>query len=87
MASDGTTPANLDHWQARGVIRDSFGGALLASFTFAITDNVVTFTLAPEDTVDITVTKGVYDIELYDESGNVSRVVQGSVKFSPGVTY
>jgi hypothetical protein len=48
-------------------------------------NGVVTVSMTDEVTSAIT-TSGVYDLEIEDASGNVSRVVQGTVTLSPEVT-
>ena len=46
---------------------------------------VITLTINPEDTAELT-SSGVYDLEIIDADGNVSRVVQGTFTLSMEVT-
>lgn len=48
-------------------------------------DGKITLSISAADTADLT-SSGVYDLEIIDNSGNVSRVVQGSFTLSQEVT-
>lgn len=46
----------------------------------------ITLLVIPTDTTPLEVTRGVYDIEIIDPTGNVWRIMQGTVYFDPEVT-
>jgi len=46
---------------------------------------VITLSITAEDTADLT-SSGVYDLEIIDADGNVSRVIQGTFTLSLEVT-
>lgn len=46
----------------------------------------ITLVLEPEDTTGVSWRTGVYDLELIDSAGFVSRILYGSVTISPEVT-
>lgn len=48
-------------------------------------DGIITLTISAADTALLT-SSGVYDLEIIDDSGNVSRVVQGTFTLSQEVT-
>lgn len=48
-------------------------------------DGQITLVISAADTATLT-SSGVYDLEIIDSSGNVSRVVQGLFTLSPEVT-
>lgn len=48
-------------------------------------DGIITLSINDSDTSEIT-SSGVYDLEIIDDSGNVSRVIQGSFTLSNEVT-
>jgi hypothetical protein len=50
------------------------------------TAGTITLTIPATDTAGFTWSKGVYDLILTDSSGNVTRLLEGTVKVSPGVT-
>lgn len=88
-------PVDLSGWTARTQVRDAVGGAVLLSATTStqgstialggVTGSVVVkFTAA--DTDAVTAQFGVYDLELVAPSGDVHRLLQGTVTFDPNVT-
>ena len=48
-------------------------------------NNEIELLISDEDTATLT-TSGVYDLEIIDDSGNVSKVVRGTVTLIPEVT-
>lgn len=93
-------PVDLTGHTFRGQIRKTASDAVTqATFTFTITDAVngaVDVELPAADSSAIalgksknaarTITTMTYDIESEDASGNVTRWLEGLVKFSPEVT-
>lgn len=48
-------------------------------------DGIITLLISAEDTAALS-SSGVYDLEIIDPFGNVSRVIQGTFMLSPEVT-
>lgn len=97
LDSDGNPiviPYDLTGCVARMQIRQRRGSEVLISATttnggIVITDPVagkITVTITDEATDSLTVTRAKYDLEVGFPSGDVLRVLQGSVKISPNIT-
>lgn len=92
-----TSGTNLDinGYSLRGKVRYSYGstGILLnlAPTIVNATSGIINVTLTPAETASLPITIGVYDIERYVQGQtpetSVFRVLQGSVKVNPEVTY
>lgn len=87
------TPKSLDSAVARMHIRNRVGGVLLQSLSSVsgeiVLDDVnhtVTLNLTDDITKAITYTKGVYDLEIEDSTGNTYPVLAGSVTVVPEIT-
>lgn len=57
-----------------------------ADIVLGTTNGTITLTIAATDTATFTWWNGVYDLLLTDSSGVVTRLLQGSVTVTPGVT-
>lgn len=84
-------PRDLTEWSARGQIRaDHSAAETLYEWTGdAITCDIngdVTITVTPAESSAWAWRDGVYDIELVDAGGRVTRISQGAVRVSPEVT-
>ena len=77
---------------ARMDIRTSIGGDLISSFStvgsgLSISNpNIISLTIPAEDTASYTFNNAVYDLELVNSSGVVTRLLQGKIKLSKEVT-
>jgi len=88
------TPKDLTGFTARMKIKDKLGGTTIVSLvstadiTLGGAAGTVSVVIDAAVTTLITQLSGVYDLELVDagDSGEVSRVIEGKVKFSPEVT-
>ncbi|GAA3537114.1 hypothetical protein GCM10022419_016160 [Nonomuraea rosea] len=85
-------PVDLTGATARMEIRTAVGGTLLhrldtdnGGLTLAA-DGTILIRIAPEVSSAWTVTSGVYDLEVVDASGQITRLIQGQVSVSPEVT-
>jgi hypothetical protein len=67
--------------QAATVLYDASGDIVLGGTT-----GTITLTIPASATTDFTWWNGVYDLLLTDGSGNATRLLQGSVTVSPGVS-
>lgn len=101
LTQDGL-PFDLDGWSARMQIRETIDSATVVSELTTenggITIDHVTATdgttvswgytllLSATATAAISVSSGVYDIELVNSAGEVGRIQGGSVSFDPEVT-
>lgn len=74
-------------WTARSQARRSPGdAAVLHDFTATIADDVVTLSVAPDESSAWSWYSGVYDVEIESTAGVVLRVAQGSVRVDREVT-
>jgi hypothetical protein len=88
------TPVNLTGWTARSQMRESHDATTaVVSLTTENTGLVlggaagtIQLKIAPTASSAISIDKGVWDIELVDGTGNVTRLLEGSVTFKPEVT-
>lgn len=87
------TPTDLTGFTARMTVKDSVGGAILATLTTAnsgITINVVgrviTITITAVASAAFTWTSGVYDLEMVSAGGVVTAIVAGKITVTPEVT-
>jgi len=74
----------------RGQIRESFASSTFVPFAFTIVNGAAgAVTMALTDAQTSTLKAGpkyVYDVEMVDASGSVTRIMQGTIKISPEVT-
>ena len=90
---DITTPYDLSNHTARMQIRRTITSASPmvelttenGSLTLDDGNGSIAIEMSDEVTASLT-TSGVYDLEIIDSSGNVSRVVQGTFTLNPEVT-
>jgi hypothetical protein len=88
-----TTPYDLSNHTARMQVRrtittqDAMVELTTENGGLTIDDGNGSITIQMSDQVTASLTSsGVYDLEIIDDSGNVSRVVQGTFTLSPEVT-
>lgn len=86
-------PVNLTGYSARMEIRDKYGGLLLHRLdtddTTMLIDGpngAISFEIPASLTATWLWRNAVYDIELVDGSGRVTRLLQGTISLSPEVT-
>ncbi len=85
-------PVDLTGASARMEIRTAVGGTLLhrldttnGGLTLG-PDGTILIKIAPDVTTAWTAQSGVYDLEVVDSAGQVTRLIQGQVSISPEVT-
>ena len=68
-------------------LRETFASSTSSSFTCAVAEltGIITVSMTAAETAAITITSGVWDIEL-TEGSTVTRLLQGTVEISPEVT-
>lgn len=86
----GPSPVDLTGYTVAMQFRAFQGGEILYDASSDIvlggTTGEITLTIPAIVTATFTWWKGVYDLLLTDSSGNATRLLQGSVTVSPGVT-
>ena len=81
---------NLTGYTVRGQIRKSYTSTSFTAFTAAVLSAVngtITVSLSAQQTLALAAGRYRYDVEVVQTStGNVTRVVEGQVEISAGVT-
>jgi hypothetical protein len=86
--SDGTAK-NLDGYTARSQMRKSYYATTSTTFDVNISDSAsgtITMGLTAANTANIKAGRYVYDVEIEDGQGSVTRIFEGIVTVSPNVT-
>ena len=88
VTDDNETPINLTGYSAAAMLRKHYTSSNATSFTTSIspTLGIVTLSMSANTTNAITPGRYVYDCELTDTNGAVTRLVEGIVTVTPGVT-
>lgn len=89
-----SVPVNLTGWQARMQIRPDHDSKTVISelttenggITIRPVSGGFDLYISAEETAQFNFEEAVYDIELVDEAGDVTRIVEGRVRLSPEVT-
>lgn len=87
-------PLDLTNWTARMQVRESVDDATVilelttenGGITLGGALGTLELYVSPDDTADLAITKGVYDIELIDTNDDVGRVIEGKVTVKKEVT-
>jgi hypothetical protein len=87
------TPVDLTGWSARSMIREEYDSATPVvslttggGITLGGTAGTIELSIAPTTTSAVSIDTGVWDLELEDSLGNVTRLLEGKVTFKPEVT-
>lgn len=85
--TDGTA-VNLTGYTAAAQMRKHYTSSNAVSFntTISAESGSVTLALSANATANLTAGRYVYDVELTDSLGRISRIVEGIVTISPNVT-
>jgi endoglucanase Acf2 len=88
LTDDDGNALNLSGYTGAGQIRKYYTSTTAVNFDVAVTANTGTVTLELSSNTSNSMNSGryVYDIELTDTSGIVSRIMEGIVTITPGVT-
>lgn len=82
-----TIPSDLTGVAAKAQIRDRSGGAKITELTCEITlPNTILMTLSATASKAISITRGVWDLQLTYPDGRVVTIVAGGVTVTPDVT-
>jgi len=91
-------PINLSGYTTRGTSRHSYGstGVLIDLAPVVVSGSpanwdslasgLVDISLSAASTASLPVAQGVYDVEMFNDAGTVTRILQGKVLISPEVT-
>jgi len=80
-------PVNLSIYTPKSMMRLSYASTTSYSFSAnCFVNGAIILTMNAATTANISSGRYVYDVDLTDSSGNVSRVVQGIVTLTPSVT-
>lgn len=81
-------PVDLTGYTAAAQIRKHYTSSNSVSFTATTTaaTGAVTLSLSANATANLYAGRYVYDVELVDSQGRVSRIVEGIVTITPNVT-
>lgn len=79
---------DLTGYTAGAQIRKHYSSSNSTSFSVSVTaaTGVVVLQLSANTTANLTAGRYVYDVELVDGSGRISRIIEGIVTISPNVT-
>jgi hypothetical protein len=88
LTDDFDDPIPLEGFTGASQIRKYYTSSTAFDFDVAITANTgeVTISMAANTTNSIEAGRYVYDIELTDNNGKISRIAEGLVTITPGVT-
>lgn len=81
-------PVDLTGYTAAAQIRKHYTSSNAVSFSVAVTADTgaVVLQLSANATANLYAGRYVYDVELTDGAGRISRIVEGIVTISPNVT-
>jgi hypothetical protein len=71
---------------ANAELRRNYHSVNSVSFSTSLSNGSLTLSLTPAQTLDLESGKFVYDVTLTDDSGNVSRLIEGIAIVNPAVT-
>jgi len=81
--------ANLADYTVAGQIRKSYASSTATNFTSTITNagqGIITVKLSNTTTAGMKAGRYLYDVEVTDDGGVKTRVVEGQITINPGVT-
>jgi hypothetical protein len=90
---ENNNPVNLTGYTARLMARESYDSpsafislTTSSGITLGGALGTITLSMSATQTAGLPATRGVYDLELVSSSGNVSRLLEGSLMVTPEVT-
>lgn len=88
VTDDDDNPINLSGYTAAAQMRKHYTSVTSYAFTTSISPliGVVTLSMSSNTTNSIPAGRYVYDCELTDSNGTISRLIEGIVTVTPGVT-
>ena len=81
-------PIDLTNYSASAQFRKHYTSSNSTSFSVSLGGNtgVLTLSLSANASANVTSGRYVYDVEITDSAGNITRVVEGIVTVTPNVT-
>lgn len=82
-------PTNLTGYSVAGQVRKSYSSSTAIDFVSSITDGangVVSISLSDTVTNNMKAGRYVYDVEILSSGGTRTRVLEGQLEVTPGVT-
>jgi hypothetical protein len=82
-------PLNLSNYQARAQLRKSYYSMTAVNFATEITDSsagIISLGITAANTANIRAGRYVYDVEIENDNGVVTRIFEGIATVSPNVT-
>jgi hypothetical protein len=88
VATDGGSLLDLTGYTGAAQMRRHYSSTNSVSFAVTLggTDGTVQLSLTSNQTTNLAAARYVYDVELTDGSGNISRILEGYITVSPNVT-
>lgn len=88
LTDENDAPLNLNGYTGSAQMRKHYTSSNAVNFIVDVapTTGTVSLSLSANTTISITPGRYVYDVELTDNSGIVSRIVEGIVTVTPNVT-
>jgi hypothetical protein len=88
LTDDDNDPVDLSSYTGEGQIRKYYTSTSAVDWSVSLGGNtgVVTISLTANTTNNIAAGRYVYDIEITNAAGIVSRILEGIVTVTPGVT-
>lgn len=88
--NDGTgSPQNLTGYSARSMMRRSYYSSSYKEFTVTVSDpslGEISMSMSAANTSNLTPGRYVYDVEIDDGDGEVTRIFEGIITVLPNVT-
>jgi hypothetical protein len=79
-------PLNIGGYSSRAQMRKHYTSSNAVSFATSLANGELTLSLSANQTSAIIAGRYVYDAELIDSAGNVTRIVEGIVTVTPEVS-
>ena len=79
-------PLNVDGYTSRAQMRKHYTSSNAVSFTTALANGQLSLSLSSNQSSVIVAGRYVYDAEIIDGSGNVTRIVEGMITVTPEVS-
>ncbi len=89
VREDDGTAKNLTNFTANSQLRKSYYSSTATDFTMTVTNaanGVITMSLSAANTANLRAGRYVYDVELTDNQGIVTRIFEGIAVVLPNVT-
>jgi len=89
ITDDSSNAQNLTGYSVAGQIRKSYDSTTYTAFSASVsnaTGGTITISLTSTQTNALSAGRYVYDVEITSSGGVVTRVLEGQVEVTPGVT-